>query len=1080
MSLSISGSLDTFSYDLDSAHLKLEKLSTRWQLSPVAKQPLVNELVVEQLQAKRLTITLKPNTTQKSGLPDNIKLPFPVRILQSDIAEVIVIHQGTQQVFHNVQLQLTGDHQTLALQLVHASTPWGEASGKVKVSTLQPFAMEGTVAIKQTNAPTPHHLTAPNDLNSQYDLTAQWHGNLRMVNMSSNVWVSAPPNQAMRLTSTPSPEAAANIHLQGQLSLLDAQPFTMQASIVDLHPEKLGPYPAAKLHLNLALQGQLQPSLQATANISSTHSTWNQQPITLTADAALMESAIETMHFKLGVGNNVIQGNGRLQAEQVQIDWLADLTDLSALNAQYAGKLHASGQLHGPMRTPALSYKVQANALQFANNNASNPIQIQQLDSQATLDFANQGAVTGTLTASQIVQGKQPPFNAEATLQGRVDKHQLSLHATGAPLAFHSVLEGGIRPTTATTPLQWDGHIQTMEFTHHTSGNTLNKASSSKAATSMASTNKTFTDFSGQTRVKLTAPASLHANLHGIQLGKTMLQLTQGSAVIESLVLTQNTLNSQGQLTEISLADLPSGLVAWPPTLKGNPIFSGTWDIQANDTLNAILQLQHVSGDLSYSNNDNTLTPFGLSDASATLTVRQNQAQLIAKLAGRHIGHANLDLSTTVSKVDNTFQVLPDAPLRLNAEAALNTLAWLPMPSALMDSALDGKISASAQANGTLQAPNLSGTLTGEQIQFHLPSEGVDFTQGSVSAAFEGNRLTIQRATWQGGKGQLTSQGWLTLVDGKPTMELDWRADKFTALSRADRLLTLSGTGKTQLSDNLLSISGHFNVDEGLIELSSEDTPALSNDVVILGQTMDDSSPALDVLLNAFTVELGEHFSLRGRGLDAMLTGAITLNGLTQYNPHAQGSIQVSKGTFMAYGQVLSIDRGILNFSGVMDNPGLDIRAMRNSKPVNAGVEITGNANNPMTKLVSDPSVPESEKLSWLVLGHGLDSAGKNDYGMLSLAAGVLLSQGQSVPLQTQLARAAGLDEFSFTGGDVEGASLTLGKRLTSQLYLSYAKSITGLLDVARLTYNITPRWLLRAEAGTESAVDVLYTFSFN
>ena len=210
-----------------------------------------------------------------------------------------------------------------------------------------------------------------------------------------------------------------------------------------------------------------------------------------------------------------------------------------------------------------------------------------------------------------------------------------------------------------------------------------------------------------------------------------------------------------------------------------------------------------------------------------------------------------------------------------------------------------------------------------------------------------------------------------------------------------------------------------------------------------------------------------------------MLTGSLTLNGLTQYRPHAQGSIKVSKGTFMAYGQVLAIERGIMNFSGVMDNPGLDIRAMRNSKPVNAGVEITGNAYNPAVKLVSDPNVAESEKLSWLVLGHGLENAGKNDYGMLSLAAGVILSQGQSVPLQTQLARAAGLDEFSFTGGDVEGASLTLGKRITSQIYLSYAKSITGLLDVARLTYNVTPRWLLRAEAGTESAVDVLYTFSF-
>jgi translocation and assembly module TamB len=148
---------------------------------------------------------------------------------------------------------------------------------------------------------------------------------------------------------------------------------------------------------------------------------------------------------------------------------------------------------------------------------------------------------------------------------------------------------------------------------------------------------------------------------------------------------------------------------------------------------------------------------------------------------------------------------------------------------------------------------------------------------------------------------------------------------------------------------------------------------------------------------------------------------------------------------------------------------------MRNSAPVKAGIEITGSAFAPVTKLISEPSVPDSEKLSWLVLGYGTDKADQSEFAMLSLAAGAILSPVQSA----QLAGAVGLDEFSFSGGDAENTSLTLGKRLSSKLYLSYQKSITGLLDVARLTFNMTPRWSVRAEAGTESAVDVLYTFSF-
>jgi translocation and assembly module TamB len=181
----------------------------------------------------------------------------------------------------------------------------------------------------------------------------------------------------------------------------------------------------------------------------------------------------------------------------------------------------------------------------------------------------------------------------------------------------------------------------------------------------------------------------------------------------------------------------------------------------------------------------------------------------------------------------------------------------------------------------------------------------------------------------------------------------------------------------------------------------------------------------------------------------------------------------------MAYGQVLNIERGQLNFSGPVDNPGLNILALRQNLAVRAGVEIRGNVLNPTVKLVSIPEVSDSDKLSWLVLGHGIDQAGQDQFAMLSLAAGALLSQGQSVPLQTRFARAAGLDSFNVGGSSAESTSISLGKRLASNLYLTYEKEVTGLLNVARLTYDITSRWSIRTQAGSESAVDLLYTFSF-
>ena len=521
-----------------------------------------------------------------------------------------------------------------------------------------------------------------------------------------------------------------------------------------------------------------------------------------------------------------------------------------------------------------------------------------------------------------------------------------------------------------------------------------------------------------------------------------------------------------------------------PSILEGSPKFSAKWDIKATDSLNGYINLRHDTGDFTMTAADGTKKPLGLQEARFDAKFVNNQAEISTSLKGQNIGFLEANLRTTFTKVNIGFALLTSAPLTLNGKAQLQTLAWLPMPASLMDASFDGHLNITITANGSLAEPNFSGNVDGKNLQFSLPTEGVNFNNGELQASFEHDKLLITKATWQGGDGHLQATGFLLLDTArldkaKPQIDLDWSAQNFTAISRADRLLTLNGTGKTTLTNGLLMISGNFNVAKGLVELSNEDTPVLGDDVVIIGQTDITPEPALKILLNGLRIDLGKEFTLRGRGLDAQLTGALTLTGLTQYQPHTEGIIEVKEGSFSAYGQKLIIERGIINFNGTVENPGINIRAMRNTTPVNAGIEVTGTALIPITKLVSDPTVADCEKLSWLVLGHGMDQTSKSDYGLLSLAAGVLLSQGQSVPLQTQLARAAGLDEFSFSGGDADSAAVVFGKRISSKLYLSYQKSISGLLDVARLTYNMTSRWSLRGEAGTESAVDVLYTFSF-
>lgn len=1026
MSINANTSLNTFSYDLDNIHLKLEKLDASWQFSPFDN----GKLLVNKMRAKRLIITVGDGTakTQDSGLPERIKPPFPIQIKQAEIAEVLVIKNGETQSFSNIKLDLEADAKTIKLNSLHGNSPWGEVATSLQIGTTKPFTLNGLASLKKADASTP------------YDVKVDLSGDLQTLHFSSDGILAKHKDQLEILQTQQADIApAARVNIKGQLGLAVDYPLSANITIYALNPEKFGNYPAAKLNFDVVVQGKLLPTLATTIQFSTRDSQWQDQALASNGKILIEGNKISNIDIQASIANNLIKANGSLGQADSKLNWQADLADLRKFGADYSGQANMSGTVTGTFENLALQLKLLAKNISLPGG-----LKAEKLEGQASMMADENGQVGGEFIASNLQYGKHPVMDGKLTLQGTRAKHQLNLNAQGKEFKFSSTLQGGL--ITATN--RWQGTLQNLTL-------------------------------DGATPIKLTAPAPLLFDAKGAALEQAHLQLNKGNVFIDLIKFDSNGFASTGHADQLALEDLPAELFTLPSTLQGNPVFSAKWDIKVADNLNGNINLWRDAGDFTMTTADGSKKPLGLQEARLDAKFVNNQAELSASLTGQNIGFLDVNLSTTITKVNAGFALLSSAPLVLNGRAQLQTLAFLPMPTSLMDASFDGAINITVVANGTLVAPNLSGNVDGKNLQFSLPTEGVNFTNGELQASFEHDKLLITKATWQGGSGHLQATGFLLLDKGKPQIDLDWTAENFTAISRADRLLTLNGTGKTTLVNDLLMISGNFTVAKGLVELSDEDKPVLGDDVVILGQTDTTPEPALKILLNGLRIDVGKEFTLRGRGLDAQLTGAVTLTGLTQYRPHTEGVIQVKEGSYFAYGQKLTIERGIINFNGTVDNPGVNIRAMRNSTPVNAGIEITGTAFVPITILVSDPTVADSEKLSWLVLGHGMDQTTKNDYGLLSLAAGVLLSQGQSVPLQTQLARAAGLDEFSFAGGDATSAAVVFGKRLSSRLYLSYQKSISGLLDIARLTYNMTSRWSLRGEAGTESAVDVLYTFSF-
>jgi len=270
--------------------------------------------------------------------------------------------------------------------------------------------------------------------------------------------------------------------------------------------------------------------------------------------------------------------------------------------------------------------------------------------------------------------------------------------------------------------------------------------------------------------------------------------------------------------------------------------------------------------------------------------------------------------------------------------------------------------------------------------------------------------------------------------------------------------------------------------------------------VIVLGRGTEKPTPTSkekEVPLTVdLTADLGDEFRLRAMGIDATLAGSARVRMTGSGQPRINGTIRALNGTYAAYGQRLSIERANLTFSGPYDNPSLDVLAVRkrpegeqlSETNVEAGVQVRGTAQSPTARLVSTPNVSDSDKLSWLVLGHGMETTSGSEKDVLTAAAGALLGgKGGTGGFQTKLATSLGVDEVGLKQRDMgsdasalESTVVTVGKRISSRAYLSFEQGTSTASSLVSLRYKLNPRISLRFQTGTNSALDVLYSWAFD
>jgi translocation and assembly module TamB len=394
-----------------------------------------------------------------------------------------------------------------------------------------------------------------------------------------------------------------------------------------------------------------------------------------------------------------------------------------------------------------------------------------------------------------------------------------------------------------------------------------------------------------------------------------------------------------------------------------------------------------------------------------------------------------------------------------------------------------GRLAGRLLLAGTVDEPKVSGGVQIVNGRVVLPDLGVRVTEGQMLLrADTSNVLTLQGSALLG-TGKATLDGRIDLADfPKWQASLHVGGKDLTVMRLPNASVQASPDLTLKLAPGVSQVTGRVDVPRALFDVGGFGAGALrrSGDVRILGETPTEPPGTVDadVLL-----VLGDDVRIEGLGFKGRVQGQLrVLDRPDLASPIGLGELQVVDARYRAYGQDLTIEQGRLLFaSSPLSNPGLDIRAVRRvtENDVVVGLHITGQATAPKIALFSQPSLPQTEMLSYLVTGRSSKMAGgASTQLMLQLAQGAGLMAAGDLATNS-VARDLGLDEMSFeTALGTNELSLVLGKYFTPRLYLRYVQGLGNGVQTFVLTYDWTRSIQLRGQVGTQaSGLDIFYRF---
>ncbi|WP_126172058.1 translocation/assembly module TamB domain-containing protein [Altericroceibacterium xinjiangense] len=519
----------------------------------------------------------------------------------------------------------------------------------------------------------------------------------------------------------------------------------------------------------------------------------------------------------------------------------------------------------------------------------------------------------------------------------------------------------------------------------------------------------------------------------------------------------------------VALAEVPLSVV---------DIFAG--DLGLGGTASGVIEFQ--TGPNGLPTGEARLLVEGLSRSGLTLSSRPIDLALVADLSPDVLQARALmtDESGTRGRFQGRIANLPATGSlmeRLQAGSLFAQLRYDGPTDALWRLAavdildITGNIDVAADIRGSLQNPQVSGSLAGDDLRVVSSLTGTSLRDVDARGRFSGSRLQLTRFSGVAPNGgTVTGSGTVDLsnLGAGRGPQLDIRAAAVNAeiLDRPGMEATVTGPLRIVSTGIGGTIAGRLRIDKAYWQLggavAAEDLPSIRTREINMPEDLSPpTAPGAPwrFLINA---SANDDIEVDGMGLDSEWSAEIRLRGTTD-DPRIGGGAEVipRQGFYSFAGTRFDITRGRIAFDeSVPIDPRIDILAETQVNDLAVAVSVTGSALQPDIEFSSTPSLPEEEILARLLFGGSISNLSATDALQLGAALASLRGGGGLDPIN-KLREAIGLDRLRLVPADPaldRETAVALGKNFGRRLYAEIITDGRG-YNATSVEYRITG-WL--------------------